>query len=369
MNKFKILLVFVILCLSFNNCHAFNLNPPQKKKKVQQQTPTQQETQTQKENLEAEQQGVQQGVFENLKKLKKAKGKKKKKKFKKQKPQIPKMVETKQEWEVKAQSIPLVERVERKEEKTKEELKKEKKFYTPQPHYTFELYNYPPGSREVNISELKKNTVVHPIIVADKTCEQVAYVNYYYSADVNQVASDFFVEKLDTTKDKTKRILEYRHNKEIRQPKIKSGFDTVYQNLFNGLSVVDWSKDSKKVLVKERVGSAFGGNYMVYIYVYFLDKNKALKLETINKSLEDYFYNKENLHLRKFRYDIEPLGFTYDNDNLIALKLYVISKEGERIFLGTWGYDLEKNNTILLSKDGSNVSISSNGLVLKQVLE
>ena len=65
------------------------------------------------------------------------------------------MVETKEEWEKEAQSIPLNERKELKDvyknELEKEQLK-DKVHYTPKSHYTFELYNYPQGSREVNIS-------------------------------------------------------------------------------------------------------------------------------------------------------------------------------------------------------------------------
>lgn len=306
------------------------------------------------------------------KKTKKSIFKKVKRKSKKQSKVKPKMVETKEEWEQKAVSVPLNERKELtdvyKNELEKEQLKA-KKYYTPKPHYTFELYNYPVGSREVDISALKKKLVVHPIIVADKNLQYVAYVNYYYSVDIDQVASNFFVEKLDTTKNKTNRLLEYRHNQQERFPKIKTGFDVQYPRLFNGLSIVDWSSDSKKVLLKERVGSTAGGNYMVYLYVYFLDKNKAYKLETFNNSIVNYFKTYEHLQLNKFRYVIEPLGFSYDNDDLVVAHCYLISSEGKKIFIGTWGYDLKKSETIMISKTNTSVSVSSNGLVLKETLD
>ena len=61
--------------------------------------------------------------------------------------------------------------------------------------------------------------------------------------------------------------------------------------------------------------------------------------------------------------------FSYDNDNLIISYCYVLNNEGEKIFLGTWGYDLDTNEIILISRDSAQALVGSNGLVLKQVLE
>ena len=122
---------------------------------------------------------------------------------KKPKPEKVKMVETKQEWEIEAQNIPINER---KKTETIKSPESDKKNYYPERHYIFEKYNYPVGTREVNINFIKKNLVEHPIITADLKCQYVAYANYYYSPDVDQITSDFFIGKLDTTKNKTNRI-------------------------------------------------------------------------------------------------------------------------------------------------------------------
>jgi len=276
-----------------------------------------------------------------------------------------KMVETKQDWEIEAENIPLSER-----KLDPEELPKtDKKNYFPQPHYVFELYNNPPGARNYDIRFIKKNLTEHPIMVADKECHYIAYANYYYRADNNQIYSDFYVEKLDTTKTKTARILEYNHKQLKRAPVLLSGFKEEYKNLYNGLSLVDWNSSGNKVLIKESIGSTLYGIYQNNLYVYFVDKDKTIKLSDFADTIVNHYLDSENLQLVKYRYILEPLGFSASNDNIIVANFYTYTKEGKKVFLGAWGYDLSENRIIILSKTNSQYSISANGLVLKRVLE
>jgi hypothetical protein len=289
----------------------------------------------------------------------------KSKKHKKKNAEIQKMVETKEEWEQEAKNVPLSER----KLKQQEEPKTDKKYYFPKAHYVFERYNYPPGSREYDIRFIKKNMVEHPIITADLNCHYVAYANYYYRADIDQIYSDFYVEKLDSSKTKTQRILDYNHKQEKRTPVVTAGFREQYKNLFNGLSLVDWSADSNKVLIKEKIGSTINGIYKVVLYVYFVDSDKTLKLSNFNQDIIDYYTNYEDIQLIKYRYELVPLGFSVNNDDMIVAHCYTYDADGKKIFMGLWGYDLSENKTVLLSKTNPIISISSNGLVLKRVLE
>ena len=201
------------------------------------------------------------------------------------------------------------------------------------------------------------------------TCHYVAYANYYYRIDTDQIYSDFYVEKLDTTKTKTDRVLDFRHRQLKRTPVLLSGFAEQYHHLFNGLTLVDWSKDSNKVLIKENIGSTINGIYKTNLYVYFLEQQKLIKLSNFEDAISEFYFEIDNISLNQHRYIIEPLGFSSDNDNLIVARLYVYSKDGKKIFFGLWGYDLEENRTIMLSKTSTSYPVSSNGLVLKRVLE
>jgi len=283
----------------------------------------------------------------------------------------PKMVETMQEWEIEAQNIPLIERdLNKKAEETEENSKKPK---MPELRYTFERYNYPQGKRELNIEEIKRKLALYPYVVADNLCRYIAYPYYYYSPDSNQISSNFYVEKLDTLKTKTKRILEYNHKQQERNPIIEAGTKEIYPNLYNGLTLVDWSADSKKLLIKEKVGSTFGGIYKTYLYVHFMgndvESGYTLKLDDFDEAIKNYYLDWEKRQLVKYRYDIEPLGFSAENDNLIIALCYVFDKNNNKIFLGAWGYNILNQTVLLLSKTDYTQNVSINGLILKQTLE
>ena len=169
---------------------------------------------------------------------------------KKNKPRNEKMVETVDDWLNEAQNIPLDMR-----EKRKYEIKKgNRHVHVPKPVYQFKRYNYPAGSRETNLSGIKKSLFVPSFLVADNDCKNAAYSHYYYSPDINQLSSEFFIEKLDTGKVKQRRLIEYDHGAIQRQPVISAGTKENYPNLFDSLTLVDWSKDGKKLLVKEKKG-------------------------------------------------------------------------------------------------------------------
>ena len=296
--------------------------------------------------------------------------------FKKKEPDPkPKMVETKQEWEIEAQNVPLEDReLDKINPPTKEEKKAEKKKpKMPDLRYTFERYNYPQGKRELNIEDIKKRLSLYPYVVADNQCRYIAYPYYYFSPDLNQISSNFFVEELDTTKTKTKRILDYNHKRKERTPIIEAGTKEVYPNLFNGLTLVDWSADSRKLLIKEKVGSTYGGVYKTYLYVHFMGNEiqpgRTEKLEDFDKAVKYYYIDWEKKQINKYRYDIEPLGFSAENDNLIIALCYVYDKDNNKIFLGTWGYNIETKTTLLLSKTDITHDVSINGLILKQTLD
>ena len=275
-----------------------------------------------------------------------------------------KMPETVQEWEEKAKSIPLYER---KLEKI-EEPKSTKKKYYPEPNYIFEKYNVPSGSKDFDLRFLKKNLEVRPIVVTDNDFQYVAYSVYHYRADIDQIYSEFYIGELEKDKSRKKRILEFNELKNQNPPVITSGVDELYPRLFGGLTLVDWSRDSKKVLVKELKGSTIGGNYRTYLYVYFINDRKLAKISGINRVLRDYFLKENGFNLDEYRYDITPLGFSADNDDMVVFQCFVYQNDFEKTFLGTWGYDLIQDKFVLISKTNSPVSISANGLVLKRVL-
>ena len=288
----------------------------------------------------------------------------------KRKPKPPvkkeKMPETYQQWQQMAQDVPMEDRV----LNVIKEPKSDKKHYFPEPHYRFEKYNSPQGTRDLNIQFIKQNLVSYPIIVADITCHYVAYPKYYYSSDIDMIYSEFYIGELDTSKTKTKRILDFNHKQTYKIPIIQSGVNEQYKNLFKGLTLVDWNRNSNKILVKEKVGSTLEGVYRTYLYVYFLDSKQTKKLSDIDSKLQKYYLSHEKLNLNNYLYEINPLGFTTDNDDVIAFHLFTFDKNTkERFFMGTWVYNVVNNSMKLYSRENPSISVGSNGIVLKRVLD
>ncbi len=287
----------------------------------------------------------------------------------KKKPQVQKerMVQTKQEWLEKAKSVPLSDR----ELPQFQPLKSDKKHFYPEPHYVFEKFNTPIASREVNIEDIKSKLAVIPYLISDSKFNYVAYPRFYFQSEYNQISSAFFVEKLDTALNRKDRLLNYIHNQKTRVPVAQSGNDVLYKNLYSGLSLVDWSKDSKKVLFKEKIGSLLNGIYKTYMYVYFVDDDNpyTIKLDNFDNAIKKYFLEWQNIQIVKYRYDITPLGFSADNDDLILAYCYALGENNEKVFLGLWGYNLTTCESILISKIPIKVNVSSNGIFLKRVID
>lgn len=281
----------------------------------------------------------------------------------------PKMVETRAEWETEAQNIPLSDR-EIKKEKPQVDTKK---YNIPQTRYIFERYNFPQGTKKLNIEDIKSKLYLRPYLVADSNCEYVAYPYYFYSPNTNQISSNFYVEKLDLSKTKKNRILDYNHTQDERFPIIEAGTKETYQDLFNGLTLVDWNKDSTKLLIKEQIGSTRNGVYKTYLYVHFIasdiENSYTIKLLDFDEAIKHYFIDWENKQIVKYRYDITPLGFSAENDNMIVALCHVFDNDGNKIFLGAWGYDLKNKQTILISKTNPSQNISINGLILKEIYD
>lgn len=288
---------------------------------------------------------------------------------KKAKQTPPKMVETKQDWEQEAKNIPL----EQRKLEDYKEPESTKKFYYPKPKYVFEKYNSSPGKREINIDNIKKDLKVSPYIVTDINCKYAAYPRYYYSPENNQISSEFFVGKLDTSQTKVKRILNYHHNQKERTPIVEAGTKELYPNLFRGLTLVDWSRDSKKILIKEKIGSLQEGIYKTHLYLYVagddIEEGYTYKLNWLDEAIKKYYLDYENIQLVKYRYNIEPLGFSADDDDLIIALAFAYDKDNKKIFLGTWGYDYKNTQIRLLSKTRSDFEVSVNGMFIKESLE
>ena len=96
---------------------------------------------------------------------------------------------------------------------------------------------------------------------------------------------------------------------------------------------------------------------------------KLAELSELEYAIKDYYINYEDIQLSKYSYTVEPLGFSSDNDDFVIVLAYLLDKSNNKVFLGSWGYDLVNKEVVLISKTNPSQSISANALVLRQVLD
>ena len=280
--------------------------------------------------------------------------------------QSEKMVQTRQEWEEKAKNVNLENRKIEPYQKPKDDTHLPKD----DPYKKFVKYNTPPGSAEVDLSKLKRIMDIRSQGVVEPNFRFMAYSEYYYSPHNNQISSDIFIQKMQTSLSRVKRVLDANILDNKRTPVISAGTHEFKNNLFNTLTIVDWSKNSKKLLVKEKVGSSVTGIFQTYIWIYFMeDENSyARKYSELNDAIRQYWGQKLKLAMNYYRWDIRPLGFSKEKPDSVIAHAIAWDKDKKEIFLGVWELDLNESKINLLSETPIDIPISINGLILKEYL-
>lgn len=297
------------------------------------------------------------------------------------------MVQTVQEWQERATDIKMEHRVsEPYKEPPNPKLVEKLEWQT-----FFEKYNSAPGSRELNLEKLQKDKIARSLGVISPDFKLMAYTECYFHPSNRQTSSALYIYPLDTSKGKKQRVTEADIFAGAKKtPLISTTHETLKQALFSSFTIVDWSKDNKKVLLKEKIGSSYDGIYQTNIWVYFLDdkntnsdkssdnKNSkegsiypyGRKYERLNDVIKQYWFYTDRLNLNRYRWNVKPLGFLAENENIIVCAAYTYDeKNREHIFLGSWSIDISSGEVNLLSTSASdNFEISTNGLVINKRL-
>lgn len=279
------------------------------------------------------------------------------------------LVETTQEWKEKAKSVELEKRNIKPYEKT---LDKE---YLPkmQVPRKFVKYNIPPGGRELDLTKLTKMPDVRSQGVIEPKFVYMAYSEHYFSASNNQISSEIFIQKMPLKLTRMQRALDTNILNTTRKPVISAGVQEFKQNLFNSLTIVDWSKNSSKLLVKEKIGSTITGIYQTYVWIYYMPdrKNKegySRKFDEVNEAISNHFAKENGIALNNYRWNITPLGFSKEKPDCVIIEANTWSKNKKPIFLGVWQLNTKNGEITLLSKEPKLFEVSANGIMVKEQL-
>ena len=237
------------------------------------------------------------------------------------------------------------------------------------PKIVLKKYNSPPGMQNIDLRKLKTERTLNSIGVISPNKDMIAYTSVYYEGYNDKVSSEVFTIPLDTSKSLKKSAQNASLVNKTPLKLLASGMDEEYETLFRTLTIVDWSKDGKKLAVKERIGSSTFGLWQTNLWVYDFESRQSKQLTEVREAVMYWWKENKNVNLDDYRWDILPLGWDELNDDRILAAAYGYTDKKDVKFLGLFSVSADGKNSQFISKEPVSVGISANGLILKTVSE
>jgi len=193
---------------------------------------------------------------------------------------------------------------------------------------------------------------------------RLVYTETYYYPPLNQTTSAIYLINLDQSVDAIQRILKAKGESKERDPLLSTVINS--SQIFNTLTIVDWSQDGQKLLIKEKIGENQRSLWLTRLWVYDFKTKQAKRLDNIREAISYYWKNNHGLHLKNHAWDIKPLGWDRQNPSRIIVNAYGYGNNSKR-FLGCWSIDTKDGLTLLISLTQQDYPVSSNGFILKKV--
>ena len=233
--------------------------------------------------------------------------------------------------------------------------------YVPKPIYKLARYNDPPGSPELSIPQtiFKTGQLNLPGITAPNFYYMVYPAVYYYPAS-GSISCDLFLVALRDNDSSVNKILKANIANRFPEPILSTDKELSNSSIYRTLTPIDFSADSTKLLVKEKIGSSADGIWETRAIVYDFSNRTSYDLVELRGAIAYYWKEYKGLDLNDKRWDIYPLGFSKGNPNRIIATAYAYTGE-EPIFLGVWSIDTKGEQSRLISMKNGSIEVASNG--------
>ncbi len=245
----------------------------------------------------------------------------------------------------------------------------EKLVKIPQPRYILAKYNDPPGSKNIDLRNLRNTRQINSIGVISPSKDKLAYSTVYYTGYNDKISSEIYYINLDKGKNlkSAAKSASVMNKQEIKL--LESGMKEEYPTLFKTLTVLDWNADGTKIAVKERIGSSTFGIWQTNLWVYDLNANKAKRLVEVRDAIKYWWQTNKNFNVDDYRWDIVPIGWDTENPDTLFVCAYAYTTKKTTKFLGIFSVDSKGQHSELVSIAPRSLAVSANGLVLKPVLD
>lgn len=262
----------------------------------------------------------------------------------------------KQRIEAKQKRDEEVEKAQRLEEIKKMEEEEE---------FEFVKYNKNPGSNELDFFGIygKRQINIKGVIAPDYS--KLVYSEVHFYPSVKQVTSEIYLIKLSPFHRAKRRVLDAHVKNKTKINFYRSGMDKVEDGYFRTLTIIDWSKDCSKLLVKERLSENLRGFIDTKVWVYDFLTKKSYVVNNMKPKIIKYWKEK-GLSLNKYRWDVEPLGWFKYQPERIVVNVYAYRKDKSKKFLGTWLAGYRDGSAVPLEGKKGDFPVEANGLILKK---
>ncbi len=234
----------------------------------------------------------------------------------------------------------------------------------PDPIIRITKYNDPPGVADLNLSNLSSSAKANSIAVMSPDRSKIVYSVANLFPSENIVSSSMYLINLKSSGDIKENLKNAHEIMREREPILSTQDFSLTKTEFKTLVLVDWSSDSKKIAVKEKVGSVSEGIWQTNLWVYDFETKQKNKLNSVREAIRYWWKTNQNIDLIDYMWDIYPIGWDSKNPDRIVLYAYAYTSSAPK-FLGTWSVDCKNERSELLSIDKTNFSVSSNGYSLR----
>ena len=233
--------------------------------------------------------------------------------------------------------------------------------YVPRPTYKLTKYNDPPGSPDLVISnELYKTRQLNLPGITSPNFYFMVYPAVYYYPESAAISCDLFIIALRDNDTSINKILKANIANRFPEPILSTDKELTNSSAYRTLTPIDFSADSTKLLVKEKIGSSADGIWQTNLIVYDFNKRTSYNLSEIREAISYYWKEYKGLDLNDKRWDIFPLGFSKGNPDRILVTAYAYTGN-EPVFLGVWSIDTQGNQSRLISMQNGSIEVAANG--------
>ncbi len=233
--------------------------------------------------------------------------------------------------------------------------------FVPHPIYKLARYNDPPGSPDLSVKlDLFKNGQMNLPGITAPDFTFMVYPAVYYYPERKAVACDLFMVALRDNDSSVNKILKANIAHRFPEPILSTDKELTNSSTYRTLTPIDFSADSRKLLVKEKIGSSADGIWQTNIIVYDFSKRTSYNLVEVRDAISYYWKEYKGLDLVDKRWDVYPLGFSKGNPDRIMVTAYAYTGDNP-VFLGVWSIDYKGEQSRLISLNNASIEVASNG--------